>query len=301
MDKHLEYILCVAENKSIIKAAEKLYITPSALSKYVQKTEKELNILLFDRTGKQFILTYAGERYLDWLKKIDHLQNQMLTELRDISNSYSGKLRIGFLTNAVNVLIYKVMPIFQQQFPNIELDIYEDSSKNLRQMLENYQIDLAILPDIKLSSAFQTYFLAKDQWVVVLPKKHWAIKYAQNKEGFDYPWIDINILKDEEFVFPLSPAFSERIQHMLSSEYSFEPKITARIGNFGTQLKCIKNGPCITISSDQSVLTNTEEGDVTMLSFGKDPFIQNIIIAVHKDHYLSYSAQSFIQIYKELV
>lgn len=51
MDKNIQYILEVARQGGITKAANKLYITPSALSRFVQARESELNVLLFHRIG----------------------------------------------------------------------------------------------------------------------------------------------------------------------------------------------------------------------------------------------------------
>ena len=61
MDKNIQYILEVARCGGITKAANKLYITPSALSRFVQARENELNVLLFHRVGKRFVPTEAGE------------------------------------------------------------------------------------------------------------------------------------------------------------------------------------------------------------------------------------------------
>ena len=61
MDKNVQYILEVAKCGGITKAANNLYITPSALSKFVQAREEELNVQLFHRIGKRFVLTAAGE------------------------------------------------------------------------------------------------------------------------------------------------------------------------------------------------------------------------------------------------
>ena len=64
MDKNVQYILEVAKCGGITKAANNLYITPSALSKFVQAREEELNVQLFHRIGKRFVLTAAGEYYV---------------------------------------------------------------------------------------------------------------------------------------------------------------------------------------------------------------------------------------------
>jgi DNA-binding transcriptional LysR family regulator len=68
--KELQYILSIARNNSISKAAKELYISQPSLSKYLQNLERSLDIKLFDRVGNNFILTYAGERYIKCAKEI---------------------------------------------------------------------------------------------------------------------------------------------------------------------------------------------------------------------------------------
>ena len=65
MDTHLiEHIIKIAEEKSITKAAEKLYLTQSALNQQLLKLERELGIPLFRRAKTEMIPTQAGEIYL---------------------------------------------------------------------------------------------------------------------------------------------------------------------------------------------------------------------------------------------
>ena len=79
MDKGIEYILEVARCGGITKAAENLFITPSALSKFVQAREAELQVKLFHRVGKRFVLTQAGEYYVQKIGEIEPVSYTHLT------------------------------------------------------------------------------------------------------------------------------------------------------------------------------------------------------------------------------
>lgn len=69
MDRSIEYILEVARCGGISKAARNLFITPSALSKFVIQKEEDLGVQIFHREGNKFTLTYPGERYVEMLKE----------------------------------------------------------------------------------------------------------------------------------------------------------------------------------------------------------------------------------------
>jgi len=68
--RDFEYIIEIANQRSISKAATSLFVSQPALSKYVQRMEESLGVRLFQRVGKQFILTYAGERCVEKARQI---------------------------------------------------------------------------------------------------------------------------------------------------------------------------------------------------------------------------------------
>ena len=68
--RHLQYILTIAREGSLLAASEKLYVTPSALSQLVSRLEAELNTPLFKRTKKGWIPTYAGQLYVEMAHEI---------------------------------------------------------------------------------------------------------------------------------------------------------------------------------------------------------------------------------------
>lgn len=95
MDKNIQYILEVARCGGITRAAEKLYITPSALSKFVQAREEEMNIRLFRRLGKKFVLTDAGQYYVRKCEEIERIQNEMDQQMKHLANLNNNIICLG--------------------------------------------------------------------------------------------------------------------------------------------------------------------------------------------------------------
>ena len=93
--KVLKYFVQVAKDQSYTRAAEHLFLSQPALSIYINNLEKSLNVKLFERVGKRFILTYAGERYVEKARAMLRLEEEFEEELKDITGNYTGRIRIG--------------------------------------------------------------------------------------------------------------------------------------------------------------------------------------------------------------
>ena len=76
-----KYVCTLAELGNLTRAAERLYISQPALSIYITNLEKNLGTPLFDRSGKKFTLTYAGEQYVKRAEKMLELEREFNEEI----------------------------------------------------------------------------------------------------------------------------------------------------------------------------------------------------------------------------
>lgn len=81
--KELEYVVAIADEKSLTKAAERLFITPSALTQQVLRLENELHAPLFIRSRSGWQPTEAGEIYLEAARKILFIRQDAYNRLQD--------------------------------------------------------------------------------------------------------------------------------------------------------------------------------------------------------------------------
>ena len=79
--RELTYIITIAEEKNLSRAAEKLYISQSALSQHLRKVEESINAPVFKYTNKKMELTDAGRIYLNGVRNIIALNREMEEEL----------------------------------------------------------------------------------------------------------------------------------------------------------------------------------------------------------------------------
>lgn len=85
--RQLEYILKIAEENNITRAAEKLYISQSALNQQLLKLERELGCQLFSRSRTDWHLTRAGEIYIEGAKRALFLKKETYLKIHDVMES----------------------------------------------------------------------------------------------------------------------------------------------------------------------------------------------------------------------
>lgn len=143
--KQLNYALTVQETLHFKKAAEKCNISPSALSTALNELEKRLGLQIFERDNKKVLVTPIGRRVLLQARSI-MLQVNDLQEFADNQNClFSYPLNIGLIPTVAPYLLPKLLPILNQKYPLARLQIVENQSHILTEMLRSGELDAAIL------------------------------------------------------------------------------------------------------------------------------------------------------------
>jgi len=145
--RQLKYFIRAAELLNFTQAADDLYITQSTLSHQIKELENSLNVLLFDRIGRRVKLTEAGAIMLDYARKTVYQAEEGKQVLMDLNNLKTGKIVIGSTYGLVNLLLQSATE-FNEEFPDIQIQIVLGSTSDLIKKLGSYEIDcmLSFLP-----------------------------------------------------------------------------------------------------------------------------------------------------------
>ena len=87
--KELTYVLALARHQSVTKAAQELYLTQPALTRFLQRLETSVGQPLFTRSGNRLIPTYAGEKYIERARRKYRFEKQLDAGMR-ISSKCTG-------------------------------------------------------------------------------------------------------------------------------------------------------------------------------------------------------------------
>ena len=155
----LEYFIVLARERNFTRAADALHITQQSLSSHIAHLERELNAPLLVRCTP-LELTYAGRTFLRYAQSLQQTRQDMAREFCDISENQKGELRIGIAYTRGHAIMPRLIPAFQREYPNVEVQLLEGSNEGLQRMLLDNTVDLAIanfphaLPGIELKNFY---------------------------------------------------------------------------------------------------------------------------------------------------
>jgi DNA-binding transcriptional LysR family regulator len=159
---------------NLSKAADKMHVVQSAVSRQLQLLEMELGTPVFERHGKRLLgLTPLGERVMQQVEQIHQAKKNIISLADDFRDNRNGTLHIATTHTQAKYLLPVPVQKFRQQFPNIKIYMVQSSPGNLIDLLHQHQADIAICTE-KLADDDKLILRPCYQWhhCVIVPKHH---------------------------------------------------------------------------------------------------------------------------------
>lgn len=301
--KELLYIKTIAEEKSISKAARKLFIAQPSLSQSVQRIEEGLGTPLFTRTNSGLVPTYAGERYCHMATQILKMYEDFELEISDINNLRTGRIHVGITNHLGTLILARVLPEYKRICSYIEVYIHEESSTRLEQMIISGEIDFAIMhaPREQPQTLIHYDILGRDPFVIAIAPDHALIRKAIEKPGYPYPVLDLKLLKQEPFLMLRREQRIRQITDAVLTRADIsQPDIPLTLKNFETAQLLAAQGLGITLVPLQySRIASPEYSPALLCIDEKYGAFWDLCIASLDNGFLSKADQLFIRAVKE--
>src|SRR2546423_1287812 len=148
--RFVEAFYWVVSLKSVSRAAEKLFITQSAMSARIAALEEELGVLLLDRRDKQFRLTVAGMRFFNHAQRLLALQREIKGEMGAGGTQRAVTLRIGAIESVLHSWLIGWVHEMRRGNPDFELELTVETTPVLVDQVRRGALDIAFaaLPSV---------------------------------------------------------------------------------------------------------------------------------------------------------
>jgi len=295
--RQLEYIVMIGEEGNISKAANKLFITQSALNQQLIKLEKQLDILLFQRTKSKCVPTDAGRAYIASAKEILRIKANTYNKMYDLADISKGSLNIGFTPSRGSRMFASVYPEFHPCHAGIKITPYETSVKRQHEMLINDELDVGFmtLRESDYISGIEYELLQKEELFLAVPSRHPVCK-SSVQSGTALPYLDLSRVKEEPFVLMYKTSTIRRLVDLCFSQAGFVPDVLFDTSNTETMLTMIENEICCGFIPAYYVNLKNERIRYFHL---KDNLTWNMVASTKRSHYKSKAAKDFISMAKD--
>ena len=306
--RELLYVKTIADEKSITKAAQKLYLTQPSLSHCVMNIERQLGTRLFRRTSGGLVLTYAGEKYYRMACEVLRVYAAFESEISEESELIRGRITLGITNYLACDLLPRMLPRFHREHPGIELRVIEETTDELEKSLLSGRLDFAIMHTGAGDGASEDPGLAhevlrRDPFLLIAPPDHPYQSQAVMCEGADMPQLDPALLSGEPF---LMVTRGQRIRHVADRvlrQAGVTPQIVFTSRNYETLRRLCAEGMGYTFVPEHYVglLGGDEYRPVSYAIPEKYEAFWELSVVTLKDAYLSRAAKAFLASFKESI
>ena len=143
--RQLKYFVAIAEQENFSRAAQQLYVAQSALSRRMRDLEEELGVRLFERHLRGAALTPEGRELLERARYLLRSFEQLRGDLGERRARPSGPVNVGMTPNFATMVGAPIAFLVRQRYPEAQLRIVEAYSPELRDLLQQGALDIAVL------------------------------------------------------------------------------------------------------------------------------------------------------------
>lgn len=235
---HLRYFVEVTDTRSFTKAAEKLFVSQSTISKAVSSLEAELHAELHVRGAGQFTLTPSGKCLYAFAVDVLNYYAQREKELHARLENTDSKLRLSIPPTAGGIYFYALISDFKQMYPQIHLMLNDATSRYIPDMLLSNTIDLGIVIEPFEDKRFVKKVAFQSEAVLVVPKEH---PFASMES------VTAGLLQNEKFLQVTRNFQYYQVFVDYCNMAGFEPNITFATDQWDMLLELVADGQGITI------------------------------------------------------
>jgi len=291
--KQLRYFYTIAEQGQITRAAKKLHMAQPPLSHQLKLLEEELGVILFERNGRNMVLTQAGLVLYKKSEKILLEMDEIKTEVKEISEGLRGKLSIGVVKTCFSYVPDRLR-MFRELYPAVTFSLREGDSFMIEQLIKSRESEVGIVRLPIEMNAFSKIDLPKEQFVAVFPSNTPEILSKTKISMKEFETVPLLLLHRISGVGQFEIVLQECRRH------GFEPTVICECPDVSMLLSLVSAGVGATIIPKSSLVSFPMPNLHTLEIEDSAIYSESAVIWL-KDRYLSKQAKRFIQSFESFL
>jgi DNA-binding transcriptional LysR family regulator len=281
-ERQARYMLAIAEEGSVSKAAAKLFISQPSLSQLLLDTEKKYGLSLFKRCGSCMIPTFAGELFLEAMREITLVNRRLEQQISEVIKGRLGRIILGITPNRAQFLLPSVLTRFKQIQPNIQLDIAEGNTDDLLDQLKCLKVDMAVMNCLHRDPKLAYVELPKEEMILITSREHRFAK-SHPPMGGERPAATLEDFANEPFIYMTKSHGVRGVTDGMFASLGIHPPKAFEIKSNYVALELVQKGYGVTIMGDHFLRFIHSSPQAAYFPIANPPFYRRAVIGYHPE------------------
>jgi DNA-binding transcriptional LysR family regulator len=277
----------LVESESFSRAAKLNGITQSAVSQQLRAMEKHFNILIVDRSQKQFRLTCEGQKLYESAKEILYLYDKLNSELQEMKKVISGTIHIS---TVYSIGLHELPPyvkVFLAKFPEVNIRVeYRRANMVYEDILTN-SIDLGLIAYPQKHKQLEVLPFHDDILVLVVSPEH---PFAKRKS------VDIQEVAGQKFIGFEPDIPTRKATDIIFKEANIETEMEMEFDNVETVKRAVEINAGIAILPQTTVVREEAQGLLKVLKFKNKTYKRPLALIHRKGRVLTPAIKKLIDL-----
>lgn len=293
--RQLEYVIAIEQEKTLLAAAERLFLSPSALSQHISKLEDELQTPLFKRTKQGWIPTTAGQIYIDMAKNVLQSKKIAYLQIGDITDNKTGYFTVGVTPGRGTQMFSAIFPAFRAAFPNVRINLFEGTVQENNERIAAGKVDIGFLTSGFPHPSIVTQTQVKEEIVLVVPKSNPLSRLAEDAPAGDFATVQLTEFAQDEFLLAGEGTTLRALENQMFREAGFSPRIAFETPSLLTLHMLAKGG--YGLSFVPRFYADDTKNAVYLRTVPSASW--ELVAAYRKDHYITKAEEYMIRLATE--
>ncbi len=176
--KQIEAFVNVVKYKKFSKAADASFLTQPTISTHINNLEKELNVILLNRQGREITMTKQGETFYSYAVNILNLREQATLSIQGMNREIEGVIELQTSSIPGQYYVPKILGEFRSRYPGVKIFLEQSDSRNVMDNIINQKGEIGFT-GTKLSNNLVYEEIFSDDMILITPNKG---KFAKMKD-----------------------------------------------------------------------------------------------------------------------
>ncbi|EWY39238.1 transcriptional regulator [Skermanella stibiiresistens SB22] len=271
--RQLQVFVEAAHTLSFARVAERLGLTPAAVSFQIKQIEGLAGFALFERVGRRVVLTEAGASLLEYASVVLKALTDADERMRELKGLSGGHARIGLVSTA-KYIMPRMLARFQTEYPRITIHLREGNRRDIIAALLSGDVDIAVMGKPPEDAEVTADPFAPHPSVIVAPPGHPLAGQAK---------VPLNALAEERFIVREEGSGTRALMENFFRGASFTPHIALTSSSNETIKQAVMAGMGVALISRHTIVLELRMGLVTVLPVEGSPLMRSWFVASRRN------------------